>query len=464
LNRRYRTRSRHSSHSHHRPAAAALKDTLGPSPSAAATPEILQAIQASPFTSLGLSAPFVRAVLDEGYADPSPVQTEVIPHGLGGRDVLACAQTGTGKTAAFVLPMLQHLTATRTPHVRGLVLTPTRELAAQIGERVAAYGRHQSLRHAVVYGGVSQQRNEVALRAQPELVVATPGRLLDLMQQQLVRLDRVTHFVLDEADRMLDMGFVHDVRRIVAALPKQRQTLFFSATIAPAVETLARGMLSDPVRVSIAPAVTTAERVDQSVLFVSRSEKRAVLERTLREGNVLRALVFTRTKHGANRLTEQLQRSGFASAAIHGNKSQGARERALDGFRQGTTTVLVATDVAARGIDVEGVELVVNFDLPTVAESYVHRIGRTGRAGASGQAVSLCDPEERGLLADVERLIRRRIPVKGGAVPLESARTGEPAGAPAGEPAAGVGAPLAGGAGPVRHPRRYRGVRIRPIY
>jgi ATP-dependent RNA helicase RhlE len=408
----------------------------------------------------------VRAVLDEGYTQPSPVQNEVIPHGLNGRDVLACAQTGTGKTAAFVLPMLQHLTAAPTPHVRGLILTPTRELAAQIGERVAAYGRHRGVRHAVIYGGVSQQRNEVALRAQPELVVATPGRLLDLMQQRLVRLDRVTHFVLDEADRMLDMGFVHDVRRVVAALPKQRQTLFFSATIAPAVETLARGMLSDPVRVSITPTVTTAERVEQSVLFVSRTEKRAVLERLLREGNVLRALVFARTKHGANRLSEQLERSGFASAAIHGNKSQAARERALEGFRRGTTTVLVATDLAARGIDVDGVELVVNFDLPTVAESYVHRIGRTGRAGASGQAVTLCDPEERGLLADVERLIRRRIAVTGGA-DLREGRDAPRADAPQGpEPAAHAGSSRAASAAPtpVLHPRRYRGARIRPIY
>jgi ATP-dependent RNA helicase RhlE len=423
---------------------------------------MVQAIEASPFTSLGLSPAFVRAVLDEGYVQPSPVQIEVIPHGLKGRDVLACAQTGTGKTAAFVLPMLQHLTAARMPHVRGLILTPTRELAAQIGERVAAYGRHQGIRHAVVYGGVSQQRNEVALRAQPEILVATPGRLLDLMQQRLVRLDGVTHFVLDEADRMLDMGFVHDVRRVVAALPKQRQTLFFSATIAPAVEALARGMLSDPVRVSIAPAVTTAERVEQSVLFVSKSEKRAVLERMLREGNFLRALVFTRTKHGANRLSEQLERTGIVSSAIHGNKSQGARERALDGFRRGTTTILVATDLAARGIDVDGVELVVNFDLPTVPESYVHRIGRTGRAGASGQAVTLCDPEERGLLADIERLIRQRIPVKAGADPREG--NGAPRAAAAREPAPYAGPPPAGGAVAARQPHRYRGARIRPIY
>ncbi len=423
-------------------------------PAAPMTPEIAQAIETSPFAALGLSATLVRAVLDEEYSQPSPVQTEVIPHGLQGRDVLACAQTGTGKTAAFVLPMLQHLQAARAAHIRGLILTPTRELAAQIAERIAAYGRHQGLRHAVIYGGVSQHRQEVALRGQPDIVVATPGRLLDLMQQRLVHLDKVTHFVLDEADRMLDMGFVHDVRRVVATLPKQRQTLFFSATMAPAVETLARSMLVDPVRVSIAPAVTTAERVEQSVMFVGRTEKRATLERLLREGNFLRTLVFTRTKHGANRLSEQLDRSGIASAAIHGNKSQGARERALEAFRRGTTSVLVATDVAARGIDVEGVGLVVNFDLPTVAESYVHRIGRTGRAGASGQAVSFCDPEERGLLGDIERLIRRRLPVAGGPDPREAAGPVVPRGAESTRPSSSMHG---------RGPRRYRGARLRPI-
>jgi ATP-dependent RNA helicase RhlE len=383
------------------------------------TPEIEQAIAASPFTALGLSTPLVRAALDEGYAQPSPVQIEVVPRALEGRDVLAGAQTGTGKTAAFVLPILQRLSQAPAPApgVRALILTPTRELAAQIADRVAAYGRYLRIRHIVVYGGVSQQRQEIALRGSPDLIVATPGRLLDLMQQRLVRLDGVTHFVLDEADRMLDMGFVHDVRRVVAALPAARQTLFFSATIAAPIETLARTMLANPARVSIAPAVTTAERVDQSVVFVDKADKRAMLERVLREqdegGALGRTLVFTRTKHGANRLSEQLDRAGIGSAAIHGNKSQGARERALEAFRRGTTRVLVATDVAARGIDVEGVSLVVNFDLPNVAESYVHRIGRTGRAGASGRAISFCDREERSLLVDIERLIRQRLPVSG---------------------------------------------------
>jgi ATP-dependent RNA helicase RhlE len=384
------------------------------------TPEVEQAVAASPFTTLGLSAPLVRAVLEEEYTVPSPVQGEVIPRALEGRDVLAGAQTGTGKTAAFVLPILEKLASVSPPStcIRALILTPTRELAAQIADRVAAYGRHLRLRHAVIYGGVSQHRQEIALRAGPDLVVATPGRLLDLMQQRLVRLDGVTHFVLDEADRMLDMGFVHDVRRIVATLPPVRQTLFFSATISGPIESLARTMLVDAARVSIAPSVMTAETVDQSVVFVDRADKRALLERVLREtqpqGEVGRTLVFTRTKHGANRLSEQLDRAGIGSAAIHGNKTQGARERALEGFRRGTTRVLVATDVAARGIDVEGISLVVNFDMPNVAESYVHRIGRTGRAGASGRAISFCDRDERSLLSDIERLIRRRLPVTGG--------------------------------------------------
>jgi ATP-dependent RNA helicase RhlE len=390
------------------------------------TPEIEQAIAASPFTALGLPPAIVRAVLEEEYTQPSPVQTEVIPRALEGRDVLAGAQTGTGKTAAFVLPILARLSAeplapSSPPVIRALILTPTRELASQIADRVAAYGRHLALRHAVIYGGVSQQRQEIALRARPDVVVATPGRLLDLMQQRLVRFDGVTHFVLDEADRMLDMGFVHDVRRVVATLPASRQTLFFSATIAGPIETLARTMLANPARVSIAPTVTTAESVDQSVVFVDKADKRAMLERILheakatgQEGDVARTLVFTRTKHGANRLSEQLDRAGIGSAAIHGNKTQGARERALEAFRRGTTRVLVATDVAARGIDVEGISLVVNFDLPNVAESYVHRIGRTGRAGASGKAISFCDREERAFLADIERLIRKRLPVTGG--------------------------------------------------
>jgi ATP-dependent RNA helicase RhlE len=434
------------------------------------TPEQEQAVAASPFTALGLPAAIVRSVVEEEYTQPSPVQTEVIPRALEGRDVLAGAQTGTGKTAAFVLPILAHLSrpaadvpadgAARPERrgIRALILTPTRELASQIADRVAAYGRHLRIRQAVIYGGVSQQRQEIALRAGPDLVVATPGRLLDLMNQGVVRLDGVTHFVLDEADRMLDMGFVHDVRRVVAALPKKRQTLFFSATIAPTIETLARTMLIDPARVSIAPTVTTAESVDQTVVFVEKADKRAMLERILAdaraEGAVSRTLVFTRTKHGANRLSEQLDRAGIGTAAIHGNKSQGARERALEGFRRGTTPVLVATDVAARGIDIDGISLVVNYDLPNVPESYVHRIGRTGRAGASGKAISFCDREERAFLADIERLIRRRLQVTG--TDPRQASSAQAGGLPSGQgrpqhsqPSQG-GSSFRGGQGPSR--------------
>jgi ATP-dependent RNA helicase RhlE len=367
-------------------------------------------LQASPFAALGLALPLVHAVIDEGYTQPTPVQIEVIPRVLEGRDVLACAQTGTGKTAAFVLPILQRLAAEpRSGQIRALVLTPTRELASQIAASVAAYGRHMSLRHTVVYGGVSQKAQETALRAGPDILVATPGRLLDLMNQGVARLGGVTHFVLDEADRMLDMGFVRDVRRVVAALPRTRTTLLFSATMPSAIESLAGALLANPARIAIQPAVRTAVTVEQSVMFVAKADKRAALERVLRDSSVERAIVFTRTKHGANRLCEQLSRSGIGSAAIHGNKSQSARERALEEFRRGSTRVLVATDVAARGIDIDGISHVINFDLPNVAESYVHRIGRAGRAGATGCAISFCDREERDLLTQIERLIRQRL-------------------------------------------------------
>ncbi len=370
-----------------------------------------QWVDPSAFAELGLSELLLRAVGEQGYAEPTPVQRAVVAHVLAGRDVLACAQTGTGKTAAFLLPMLQHLAAEpANGRIRALILTPTRELAAQIVEHAELYGRHLRLRHTVIYGGVSQLRQERALRAQPDLLVATPGRLLDLMQQRLVDLGGVTRFVLDEADRMLDMGFVHDVRRIASCLPQKRQTLLFSATMPHAIETLARQMLVTPERVAIAPKVTTAETVEQSVVFVARADKRATLVRMLEDAAVERALVFTRTKHGASRLADQLIRAGIDSAAIHGNKSQGQRDRALAGFKQGSTRVLVATDVAARGIDVDGVSHVINFEIPDVPETYVHRIGRTGRAGASGHAISFCDGDERRLLADIERLIRRRLP------------------------------------------------------
>jgi len=367
----------------------------------------------SPFAALGLSAKLARAVADEGYETPTPIQQQAIPHVLRGRDLLGCAQTGTGKTAAFVLPLLERLAVLPRGdgRIRALILAPTRELAIQIGERAAAYGRLSNLHHAVIYGGVSQRAQERDLRRQPDILIATPGRLLDLLGQRVVRLDGVQILVLDEADRMLDMGFIRDVRRIIALVPKKRQTLLFSATMPGDIAELARDVLIDPTRVAVAPDVVTADRVVQLVHFVSKNDKRAVLERVLRAEGATRTLVFTRTKHGANRLADQLSRGGIQSAAIHGNKSQSARERALDSFRRGTIEVLVATDIAARGIDIDGVTHVVNYELPNVPEQYVHRIGRTGRAGAEGRAISLVAEDERGLLRDVERFIRSRIEV-----------------------------------------------------
>ena len=335
--------------------------------------------------------------------------------------------------------------------MRALVVTPTRELAAQIGERAGAYGKHvrgpagETLRHTVIYGGVSQRNQELELQRKPDLLIATPGRLLDLCNQGVLRLDGVTHLVLDEADRMLDMGFIHDVRRVLAKLPTTRQTLFFSATMAPPVAQLASDLLRNPVRVSVTPEATTAETVSHGVYFVEKADKRTRLESILREGTES-VIVFTRTKHGANRLAEQLGKSGFTAAAIHGNKSQGARERALGGFREGTLRVLVATDLAARGIDVEGLSLVVNYELPNVPESYVHRIGRTGRAGASGRAISLCDFEERAYLRDIERLLRQKVPVLGGVDPAPTAHAPSRAPAVHAQGRAPVTAP------PPRHP------------
>ena len=371
-------------------------------------------MKSTSFADLGLAEPLLRALASEGYVTPTPIQIEAVPSALAGKDVLGTAKTGTGKTAAFLLPLLSRLVepARRGP-VRILVISPTRELAAQIAERADAYGRHLGLRQAVIYGGVGQRGQERALRNRPALVVATPGRLLDLVQQRVLRLDAVEMLVLDEADRMLDMGFLPDIRRIVGMLPADRQTLLFSATMARDVERLARGILRDPVRVSVDPPDETPKDVDQSVYFVSRSEKRGKLLSLLRDTGVERALVFTRTKRGANRLAEQLSRDGIATEAIHGNKSQSARERALSSFKSGRTPVLVATDVAARGIDVKGISHVFNYELPDTAESYVHRVGRTGRAGALGKAISLCDPTERGNLYDIERTLAVRIPVCG---------------------------------------------------
>jgi ATP-dependent RNA helicase RhlE len=369
----------------------------------------------TPFSALALVEPLQRALREEGYDLPTPIQASAIPPLLEGRDIVGIAQTGTGKTAAFALPILQRLAAERPPRAklgpRALILTPTRELAIQIGESFRAYGRHLHLRQAVIFGGVGQGPQVAALRRGLDLAIATPGRLLDLLQQRHLRLDEVSIFVLDEADRMLDMGFIRDVRKIAAQLPRERQTMLFSATMPSEIDQLAATLLREPVRVQATPPATTVARVEQRVMFVPMPAKRALLASILEPAHVTRALVFTRTKHGADRVSRDLQTGRVAAEAIHGNKSQSARQRALEGFRAGRVRVLVATDIAARGIDVDGVSHVINYDLPHEPESYVHRIGRTGRAGAGGIAISFCAPEERSMLADIERITKRRLEV-----------------------------------------------------
>ncbi|WP_101675845.1 DEAD/DEAH box helicase [Alloalcanivorax mobilis] len=394
------------------------------------------------FASLGLIDPLLRAVAEKGYSSPSPIQAKAIAPVLEGRDVMAAAQTGTGKTAGFTLPLLQRLNGgqRRPKQVRALVLTPTRELAAQVAESVVTYGRHLDLRSAVVFGGVGINPQIQALRGGLDVLVATPGRLLDLFGQQAVRFDDLEVLVLDEADRMLDMGFIHDIRRILKVLPAKRQTLMFSATFSDEIRGLAKGLVNDPVEVDVSPRNSTAERVTQWVVPVDKTRKPAVLTKLIEDEQWYQVLVFSRTKHGANRLAKQLQSAGIESAAIHGNKSQGARTRALSDFKSGSVRVLVATDIAARGLDIDQLPQVVNFDLPNVAEDYVHRIGRTGRAGASGQAVSLVSADESKQLADIERLIRKPLErrVLAGFEPSEKV--------PEGRPSSGAG-PRRGGAG-----------------
>ena len=377
------------------------------------------------FDSLGLAPDYLRAVADEGYTEPTPVQRQTIPLVLAGRDVLAAAQTGTGKTAGFVLPMLQLLSGrsgqqgaggqvqARPPlrtHVRALVLTPTRELALQVEASVRTYGKHHPTRSVAIYGGVGFSPQASALRKGTPIVVATPGRLLDHVEQHTIDLSRVEILVLDEADRMLDMGFIRDIRRVLALLPLARQSLLFSATFSDDIRALAGGLLLDPATVDVAPRNTAAVLVEQSVIRVDRERKRDLLTHLVRSGRVSQALVFTRTKHGANRLAEQLAHDGIRAAAIHGNKSQGQRIRALDDFKASRVDILVATDIAARGIDIEGLPHVVNYELPTAAQDYVHRIGRTGRAGVGGHAISLVCIDEASLLRDIERLLRRPLP------------------------------------------------------
>ena len=369
------------------------------------------------FEELGLSEPLLRAVASEGYSTPTPIQAEAIPHVLAGRDVLGCAQTGTGKTAAFALPILHRLSETAQPprargrRIRVLVLSPTRELACQIGDSFKAYGQHTNLRHTVVYGGVGQRPQVQSLQRGVDVLIATPGRLCDLMNQGFIDLGSVEIFVLDEADRMLDMGFLPDLKRVIARLPRERQTVFFSATMPEPIERLANAILRDPARVRIAPVKATTELIEQSVYFVAQPHKPKLLASFLAKSEVGRVLIFTRTKHGADKVARQLNLSGVKAEAIHGNKSQNARQRTLASFKANHLQVLVATDLAARGLDVDGISHVVNYDLPHEPETYVHRIGRTGRAGATGIAVSFCDNDERKHLMAIERLIRKRLNV-----------------------------------------------------
>lgn len=362
------------------------------------------------FSDLGLRAELLRAVEAQGYSTPTPIQHQAIPAVLKGGDLLASAQTGTGKTAGFTLPMLQRLADGPRPaprQIRALVLTPTRELAAQVGESVADYGRHLTLSSHVIFGGVGQQPQVDAIRKGLDVLVATPGRLLDLQQQKHVDLSKVEILVLDEADRMLDMGFIHDIKKILRVLPEKRQNLLFSATFSSEIQALANKLLDDPAMIEVARRNTTAETVDQAIYRVDREKKRDLLAHLITRHDWQQVLVFTRTKHGANRLAEQLSKQDIPAMAIHGNKSQSARTRALAAFKTGDLQVLVATDIAARGLDIEELPHVVNFELPNVAEDYVHRIGRTGRAGSEGKAVSLVCVDEHGLLKGIERLIKR---------------------------------------------------------
>jgi ATP-dependent RNA helicase RhlE len=368
------------------------------------------------FTDLNLIPALLNALKQEGYETPTPIQSQSIPHLLAGRDLLGIAQTGTGKTAAFALPILQKLAAENRHPVpgscRALILSPTRELASQIHESFQTYGKNLRLKSAVVFGGVGIGKQVEAAKRGLDIVVATPGRLVDLLERRALSLAKIEVFVLDEVDQMLDLGFIHAIRKITGLLPKQRQNLFFSATMPKEIAGLAANLLKDPVRVEITPVATTAERVTQNVIHVDPGKKAALLVELLKDNNMTRTLVFTRTKHGADKVVKTLVAAGYNSAAIHGNKSQVNREKALAGFKAGKVLALVATDIAARGIDIDGVSHVVNYDLPFVPESYVHRIGRTARAGALGEAIAFCTPEDRGLLRDIEKTIRQAVPVK----------------------------------------------------
>ncbi|HQQ95000.1 MAG TPA: DEAD/DEAH box helicase [Bacteroidia bacterium] len=364
------------------------------------------------FSNLKLIKPLILALDKKGYINPTPIQLQAIPPILEGRDIFGCAQTGTGKTAAFALPILQQLHARPSQkHVRALILAPTRELASQISDNIKTYGKHLAISHTTIFGGVSQNNQVKDLRRGVDILVATPGRLLDLMQQGFISLSHIEYFVLDEADRMLDMGFINDIKRIIPKLPAKRQTLFFSATAAPDIMKLANTLLNNPLHVSVSPVSSAAPRVEQSVYYVAKENKRSLLKHVLKNDAIEHALVFTRTKRGADKVAKELNSSGIKSEAIHGNKSQGARERALKGFKDRSIRVLVATDIASRGIDVDKLSHVINYEIPEQAETYVHRIGRTGRAGESGLAISFCAADERTYMKDISKLIKQSIAV-----------------------------------------------------
>lgn len=368
------------------------------------------------FKELGIIDPILKALEAEGYTTPTPIQKQSIPILLRRKDLLGCAQTGTGKTAAFAVPILQHLYLDRKPEngqrkIRALIVTPTRELAIQIADSFSTYGKFTGLKNSVIFGGVGQDAQTKALRHGVDILVATPGRLLDLIGQGFITLKDIKYFVLDEADHMLDMGFIHDIRKIIAKLPTERQSLFFSATMPADIVALSQKILGNPEKVTVKPEQTTAEKVEQAVYFVGRNEKTKLLVHLLKTEQKGSTLVFSRTKHGADKIVKLLAKSSIKAEAIHGNKSQGARQRALGNFKSGLTNVLVATDIAARGIDVEELSLVINYDIPNIPETYVHRIGRTGRADASGIALSFCEPEEKAYLRDIQKLIEQKIPV-----------------------------------------------------
>ncbi len=368
------------------------------------------------FEKLELIDPIRAALKAEGYTTPTPIQERSIPIILQRKDLLGCAQTGTGKTAAFAIPILQllhqdELYKKGPAGIKTLILTPTRELAIQIGESFAAYGKFLKLKHTVIFGGVSQKSQTDALRAGVDILIATPGRLLDLIDQRYINLQHLKIFVLDEADRMLDMGFIHDVKKIIAKIPAKRQTLFFSATMPDEIKKLSSSILTNPERVEVTPVSSTAEKVTQGVYFVEKNDKRKLLLHVLKDKSIESALVFTRTKHGADRVSKDLTKLGIPTMAIHGNKSQNARQNALKAFKDGKLRVLVATDIAARGIDIDELSYVINYEIPNVPETYVHRIGRTGRAGASGIAISFCDEEEKEFLNDIQKLIGKKVPV-----------------------------------------------------